>query len=371
MGAGVDVNAEARSARAEVRRSALLAAAAFAVVVGVLASSQGGPAYFLGLGDRSTSLELAHEVLGQDVPTPLADGHDGENFWLLARDPVLSGDGLAEWFDRPVYRAQRIGYPLLAAPWRLAGEQALLWGLVVTNVLAVAVGTWAAGSLVADRGGPPLGGYVYAGNPLVWFAVLFDLSDAVALAGLVGVVLALRRGRVGWASAGAVVAALAKESSCLGIGAIALLGRGLTVRDRVLVAGPAALSVIGWRLYVMAQPGFGTDAQVQEFVAVPFAGYVDAWRTAWSPDGQWLNAAVAIALVPVAVAVAIAWWRRRESVELSAALPYALFVPFLSVQVLDIAISSLRAIGPSLTLGAMAFVATRLRTPATSALQAP
>ncbi len=334
---------------------------AFAVVVVLMASTQGGPGYFLGLGDKSTALDIARSVLGPDVPTPLADGHDGENFWLLARDPTLSEKDLASHLDRPLYRAQRIGYPLLAAPWRLGGEQALLWGLVVTNLLAVGAGTWMAGSLVARSGGPALAGYAFAANPLVWFALLFDFSDAVALAALVGVVWAVRCRRPGVAGVLAIVGALAKESTCLGIGAVALLARGLTVRQRALVALPAAVSVVSWRLYVMSRPGFGQDPQVQEFVAVPFSGFVDAWRQGWSPSGQWLDAGVALAFIPIAVLVVVLWWRHRGSVELCAALPFALFVPFLSAQVLGIPVSSVRAIGPALTLGGAGWLVTRSR----------
>lgn len=346
--------ATARSAwPGDVLRSAVLATLALAVVVVVMASTQGGPAYFIQLGEESRALDFAKEVLGEDVPTPLADGHDGESFWLLARDPTLSeGAELAERLDRPTYRAQRIGYPTLAAPWRLGGETALLWGLVVTNLGAVLVGTLLTGWLVRRHGGPALGGYLFAANPLVWLALLFDFSDAVALAGLVGALGALRAGRRGLSGALAVVAALAKESSLLGLGAAAVLSRDLAWRDRVALVVPAGVAAAAWRLYVIAQPGFSSDAQVQEFALVPFSGFREAWRFGWSPTGEWVAAAISLALVPLAVVVILAWWRRRGSLELSAALPYAAFVPFLSGQVLDIPVNSLRAIGPALTLAA-------------------
>src|SRR5690606_24693443 len=118
---------------------------------------QGGPAYFLQLGELAPGLPKARAVLGEDVPTPLADGHDGEMFWQLARDPLLLDDeDLADHLARPVYRAQRIGFPALAAPWRLFGEEGLLWGMVLTNVAAVAAGTLAVGLWSAARGGPGL-----------------------------------------------------------------------------------------------------------------------------------------------------------------------------------------------------------------------
>src|SRR5688500_11975597 len=136
-----------------VWRPALLAAVAMLVAVVVLALSQGGPAYFIQLGDASRALPFARDVLGRGVPTPPAAGHDGESFWLLSRDPLLrEGEPLAARFDRPTYRAQRIGFPLAAAPWQAGGEHALLWGLVLTNVAAIAAGTYATSRLAMGLG---------------------------------------------------------------------------------------------------------------------------------------------------------------------------------------------------------------------------
>lgn len=346
----------------DIRKSAILATLALALVVVLMASTQGGPAYFVQLGEQSRALEFAREVLGNDVPTPLADGHDGESYWLLARDPSLSeGASLAARLDRPVYRAQRIAFPALAAPWRLAGEHALLWGLVITNLIAVGIGTFLTGSLASRLGGSGKVGYAFAANPLVWLALLFDFSDAVALVGLMGAVWALRRRQVGLAGAFGVLAALAKESSLLGMASVALLTRGLSLRERAVLVGPGAVSGALWRLYVINQPGFEAGAQVQEFALAPFSGFVGAWRDGWSPTGEWVAAAMSLSLIPLAAIVLIAWLRRRDSIELCAALPYALFVPFLSAQVLDIPVNSMRAIGPALTLTAVALLVPRLR----------
>lgn len=362
---GADVEAQATvGPAADIRKTAILATVALAVVVVLMASTQGGPAYFVQLGEKSRALAYARQVLGDDVPTPLADGHDGESYWLLARDPTLSGGtALAARLDRPAYRAQRIGFPVLAAPWRLGGEHALLWGLVITNLVAVGVGTYLTGSIATRLGGPSKLGYAFAANPLVWLALLFDFSDAVALVGLVGAVWAVRRRQVGLGGVLGVLAALAKESSLLGLAGVALLSRGLSLRERAVLVVPGVVSAALWRLYVINQPGFGAGAQVQEFALAPFSGFVRAWRDGWSPTGAWVAAALSLSLIPIAAAVVVAWWRRRESIELCAALPYALFVPFLSAQVLDIPVNSMRAVGPALTLAAIALLVPRPRFP--------
>ena len=330
-------------------RPPVVVAIALGVSVVVLAATQGGPDYFLQLGQRSHNLALARDVLGADVEVPLEDGHDGENSWVLARDPLLRDAGVADRFDRPTYRAQRIGYPALSAPWRVAGEHALVWGLVVTNLLAIVAGTWAAGRL----GVHPAAAYAFAFNPMVVLALLFDFVDAVALAGVVAAVLAIRRGRLDLAAAAGVVAALAKESSLLALGAGALLARGLSLRQRAALVVPGALAAGAWRLYVISRPGFGTDPEVQELEAVPFGGFVDAWDRSWGPGDRWFDAAVAAALVALAVVAVVLYLRRNRPLELAAALGPCLLLPFLSAQVLALPTNSLRAVGPAITLVAV------------------
>ena len=324
----------------------VLVAVALAAAVVVLAATQGGPDYFLQLGERSHNLELAREVLGDDVAVPLEDGHDGENSWVLARDPLLLDDDAADRFDRPTYRSQRIGYPLLAAPWRMGGEQALLWGLVLTNLAAIVFGTWAAGRL--GDGHPPAA-YAFAFNPLVILALLFDFADAVALAGVVAALLAASRNRLGLAAAAGILAALAKEPSLLALGAAAALARGLSMRARLALVAPGLAAAGLWHLYVVSRPGFGADPEVQELEAVPFRGFVDAWDRSWGPGDHWFDAAVAALLVAVAVVAVVLAVRRRDLAS-TAALGPCLLLPFLSAQVVALPTNSVRAVGAAVTL---------------------
>ena len=323
----------------------VVVAIALTVAVVVLGVTQGGSDYFLQLGKQSHNLELAREVLGEDVEVPLEDGHDGENSWVIARDPLLRDQDAAERFDRPTYRAQRIAYPALAAPWRLLGEYALLWGLVATNLLAIVAGTWAAGRL----GGHPVSAYAMAFNPLVILALLFDFADAVALAGVVLALLAASRGRPGLTAGASVLAALAKEPSLLALGAAAALTRGLSTRLRVALVLPGAVAAGAWHLYLTTRPGFGADPEVQELERIPFQGFVDAWDRSWHPGDHWFDAAVAVALVGVAAAALVLAVRRRDLASTAAVGP-CLLLPFLSAQVLALPTNSLRAVGGAITL---------------------
>ncbi|MEO7556571.1 MAG: hypothetical protein ABIV94_08210, partial [Acidimicrobiales bacterium] len=98
-------------------RLALGAAAVTLLFVVLLAARQGGPQWFVHFGRTdSTITPYARQVLGGDLVTPAAQGTDGQTFWLLARDPLLVHTDVVETYaDRPVYRSQRMLYPLVTA----------------------------------------------------------------------------------------------------------------------------------------------------------------------------------------------------------------------------------------------------------------
>jgi hypothetical protein len=345
-------------------RAAVLSMIGLAVASLILTASQGGPAYFLQLGDESPGLAKAREVLGADVPTPLADGHDGDRFWQLARDPLLrDDDSLNTYLDRPVYRAQRIGFPALAAPWHLLGEGALLWGMILTNIAAIGLGTYVVGLWSAERGGPGRLGFVFAFNPLSLYSLVFDLGDAVALAGLVAAVYLFSRHRTWLMVIAACVGALAKEPTLAGLAAVALLAEGRSIKDRSLLLVPAAAAVGAWRLYILSRPGLGSDPQVEEFTRVPFSGFIDSWRLGWWPEGRWPQASLSLGLLAVALACIALWLRNPRRLELAAALPFALITPFLSAQVVSLWHNTVRAVGPALLFLSIYVVLARRRAP--------
>jgi hypothetical protein len=328
----------------ERRRAALRCALAgvavhTAVAAVLLALADFRPEKFVQFGRSAPSWPVAVRVLGPDIPARNGYGHDGKEFWLLARDPaLLRGSELARALDRPAYRAQRILYPLLAAPWRLAGERALLWGLLVTNLIVVGFGGYVASQLAIEVRAPVWAGLAYALNPAIFVTVLHDGCDAVALGALLWSLLHLTRGSAGRAARAGMLAALAKEASLLSLSGVALVGRGLRWQARVQILVLPTLAAAVWGAYARWRLGWPATG-LREFTP-PFEGYAVAWRS---------GAPLAVLLLPLAVLTLWLWWRRR-SLLLAATLPFAVLIPFLSANVLTYSTGAFRAFGAGFTL---------------------
>lgn len=338
---------------------ALVGLAAQLVVVGVfLVREKGNPEWFVHFGRSASVLPLARQALGPDLLVPNPHGSDGQAYWALARDPLLLHPAQnAAYTDRPVYRAQRVLYPALAAPFRLLGERALLWGLIIVNLVAVLIGGIVTGLLSVELGGPAVLALAFIVNPAPVVSTVADMSDGVALCALVAAVLALVRGRRGWALVAGALAVLAKEPSLFGLLGVALLaprprrdaatpdgGAGLQWGTRIRLVVVPGLVAVAWAIYIRWRLHWPKPS-IQEFSA-PFVGYIDAWGRFWWRVGNWSDATVAFLLLPAAAVVVLLWWRRR-SLLLAAAVPFALIVPFESAQVLNVAINSLRAFAPA------------------------
>jgi hypothetical protein len=374
MASRVDAQA-GDGARAAAFRVALVSTIVCLAFVALFAAAREGPAWFVKFGETSTNTQYGRQVLGDELVVPFDESQDGTAFWVLARDPLLrDADVLEANLDRPSYRAQRIAYPWLAAPWRVGGETALLWGLALTNVAAIAVGTWFTARLAQQLGGRAEVGYVFVLNPAVVVALMLDLAEIVSLAGLVSAVFLVRRDRWPAAVVAASVAVLAKEASWPVVVAVAVgvaLGAAGPRADRWVRASMLAVipAVVAgaWAVYVRARlgtEGFGS----QEFTAVPFSGFADAWRLAWRPAGHWGDFGVAALSVAISAGAVVRWWRRR-SLELWAALPYALVVPFFSFQVVNRDINMVRGVAPVVLFLLVDWLAARWRDQRTIAQQ--
>jgi hypothetical protein len=186
---------------------------ALGVVFGrLLVPADGDISRFVVAGDRYA------DPAAVDPPIHVIEdswGYDGQFFWRLAVDPLqweLGRHHHGVIFDS-AYRPSRPGYPVVA--WALSGGHApwAATALVATNVLAFGV-VAGLGALIAQRAGKlPITGLLVATTPGLVFALARDLSDVVALAGVVAGIVALQRRRYGWATAAWVGAVATREQA--------------------------------------------------------------------------------------------------------------------------------------------------------------
>jgi hypothetical protein len=345
--------------RAVAVRTALIAVAVYAVLVVIFVIPRGGSAdWFVKFGENEPSTTYAKQVVGPELSTPYDEGQDGVRFWFAARDPTLSDPTTFNtYIDWPTYRAQRVLYPALAAPFRLAGEQGLLWGLVLVNLAVVFVGTFFTSLLATELKAPRRAAYAFALNPVVIVSLVQDLADGLTLAGLIAMLYFVRRGRWGWAIVAATAAVLAKETSLLPILAVAVVARGPLVRRGALVVIPGAIAG-AWALALRIRLGW-PPGTADAFTPAPFSAFVDSYRYGWSVTGRYDEMLVALAIVALGVWVIVRFWHRRDSLELAACLPIVALIPFYSSTVIYRDINSIRAVGPVLTLLALDLYAGR------------
>ena len=120
------------------------------------------------VGASETSPTIARDA--QNATSRL--GYDGQFFLYIARDP----SGAVPYLDNASYRYGRIVYPLAARGLALGRQEAIPLALVVLNLLAVAVGTWAIAKWLRREQFPEWFALLYAAFPGVFFGVWRDLS---------------------------------------------------------------------------------------------------------------------------------------------------------------------------------------------------
>lgn len=330
------------------------------LVLAVYLSQGGRPDAFVRFGQETQVGQLGKEALGPDLQVTLIEGHDGQYFWLLAHDPLLSRSG--PWLDRldtPFYRSQRILYPALVAPWLLGGEWSLLYGMVITNLVVVFLGALVTANLCRDLGVTTLGGLAFTLNIAVLVSVLFDLTDALMILLLVAMALALVRNRPVLAVVAGGAAGLSKEAAVPVV--IALVfgwwferrsDGDREVRARTAIAVGVA-SVVPWALwtaYARLRVGdlVGVGRGRIAVGPVPLAGILETMRDGWLPEGRYDDLVVGLVALAISVAIIVRVARRRTML-MWAALPVALSMLVAGPQVYNSGQDPLRVVGAAIT----------------------
>ncbi len=255
------------------------------LAVRVLSDVGWDPTIFVAFGEEATSTrEYAEERLG-DVYLRAAQGHDGKFFFVQANDPwVLDPGENAEALDRPLYRSQRMLYPLLAGGAGLFGPQAIVWAMLAVNLIAMGLGTWAVALVAQEMGGSPWWGLAFVLNIGFFSEINIGGAGVVAAAAAFGAVLMFMRNRVPAGIALLCVAVLAREAMLIAAAGVALwLWLDRRRKTAVVTAAIPGLTVVLWAIYLRMRIGEGSVASEVQEIGWPFSGFVEAFAT-WRDD---------------------------------------------------------------------------------------
>lgn len=243
---------------------------AFAVVIVcllyvsmVLISAGGDPLAFATLGTR----------FAQGDPQG-SEGYDGQFAYQIALRPL----GAAPYLDVPAYRYQRILYPMLARLLALGQPEAIPWTLILANVAAIGLGTWATGRLLLHFGVSrwyALSYGLYGGQLL---ALRTDLNEPWAQALIQCAMLAWAKDRRSVAICAFGLAALTKETTVIFLAAYILYSLKKRMWQSAIGLCAAALPFVMYQALLWAwlgTPGIGSGgANATPFSLVPLGGWL-------------------------------------------------------------------------------------------------
>jgi len=269
------------------------------VAVRVWSTFDRDPTIFVAFGMDSTEInEYAEAKLGREVAKRLGLGHDGKYFFVQANDPlVLEPEENVAVIDRPLYRSQRMLYPVLAGAGGLFSADVIVWALLIINLIAIGVGSWAVAHLALEMGGSAWWGLAFALNIGFISEMNIDGAGVVAAAAAFGAVVLLLKQRLGWAIALLVIAVLSREAMLIAAAGSAFwLWRKGERRDALLVVGIPVAAVALWAVYLRLRIDFDTGLSEVQEIGLPFAGFINAFEI-WVDNPLNLVAGVAIMLL--------------------------------------------------------------------------
>ncbi len=310
---------------------AVTAAVLLALVGARLVQYDGNPTGFVQFGRAAAPVVQPPN----DARISSEIGYDGQFFYVQATDPLLRGRAQrALRLTNGEFRAQRMLYP--AAAYVVAGgrEDAIPWSLLILNVLTVLGATAATALFARSRGQSGWWALAVGLNPGMVLAVLRDLSEPMAVAALVGGLVAWRSRRPGVAAVALTLAVLAREVMVLGVLAIAVEAawRLLVRRDTGALrrAAPVCLipaaAFLAWQAYVAERfDGLAASSTPDNQFATPLDGLIDSADRALS-DGSLSGGGwdlLFLALMAAAIVVAAAGLRRGLRAPVVAAACFA------------------------------------------------
>lgn len=322
----------------------------------MLVESGGDPFIIAAIGQEDPELRtLIEDDLGRTIVTRPGPGHDGRMFFVQALDPFYQDD-LTASTDRPLYRGQRVMYPLVAGLGGALPLRFVPWGIALTHVLSFGFGTLAMGRYAEHRGFNGWWGLSFALNPGLWAGIQIGGASAFALALGVAGVLLMAKDRTAWAALAFAGSVLTREVMLLMVlGAVLQYFRSSRRLSLSVVVAPIAASV-AWAFFLRTQITVETvDVGVSTNFGLPFAGILEA-AGLWSRSPTVVGFAIAtIGVLGLILIHAI----RDTDLLVGAVAPFGLLFFVLTPAVLDASFDYSRAIAPAY-LGLGLVVAQRL-----------
>jgi hypothetical protein len=277
-------------------------------VTNALATFQWDATSFVSFGSDTPTRGYAENLLGEVILRGEL-GHDGKYFFVQANDPwVTDAETHAALLDFPVYRSQRMLYPMVASGFGLLGPEAIVWGLLLVNVASIAVGTWATARLARNLGGSAWWGLAFALNLGVIYTLTIDTAGILAAACSIWAVALLYENRFRLSVALLIAAALSRELMLICAAGIAIWLWMRAERVRALLAvGLPVLSFGLWNAYLLLR--LGPDEGTTGNIGPPFVGLVRAIPRWWDDVTVLV---VGVCVFGLALAFVVRWWATRS-----------------------------------------------------------
>ena len=320
-------------------------------VLRVLIPAGMDPSIFLALGEETPRQTAYAEGLLGRVVLRAAFGHDGKFFFAQANDPFyLNPDEHAAFLDQPLYRGQRMLFPLLAGGFGLFPPRVVVWAMLGLNLTALILATVVAAKLATLWGASPWLGLSVPLNLGLLSEIDIGGAGVIAMLMSLAAVYAIARqprgvstGLLG-ASLLLSLAALAREVALLfALGLVALYWLRHRVAAWQLVAFPV-LGAACWRLYLVCRLSGLPSGEPEQALSAPFLGL-------WEAFGYWVQDPIDLAIGAVLLAVLAAFALkgiRSENLLAWGALPTIALATILSVRVWREPYDIARAIAPVL-----------------------
>lgn len=268
------------------------------VVSRALADADWNPTLFTAFGEKAIPTRTYAEERLDDVFLRPEQGHDGKFYFVQANDPwLLDPEENASVLDRPLYRSQRMLYPVLVSGGGFLGPQTIVWSMMIVNLLAVGAGSWAVARIATELRATAWWGLAFGLNIGFMSEINIGGAGVVAAACAFGAVLFVMRHRLPAAVVLLALAALAREAMLIvALGTALWLWSREERRDAVAPLVVPVFAVLAWAVYVRTRIGSVAVTPKVEEIGWPFVGLIEAFRS-WLANPFNLVAGVAVVCV--------------------------------------------------------------------------